>query len=167
MLNCSHPALDHCEFCSSHILVPEMRHDSPLAKSWTSSAKTIIRSRGQDHQVHATYWHPLTPHFFKKSAAASCISNGHLYASDFYLHSSGLLRICVSRFECPIPTALTSILATSFATILVLIVFAVQGLKLTHALIHSALCVLDRSIVLIWYFPFINYIKPFNFKAKF
>jgi hypothetical protein len=45
-------------------------------------------------------------------------------------------------------------LVTAFATILVLTVFAVQGLKLNHALIHSALCVLDWSIVLIGYYLF-------------
>jgi hypothetical protein len=43
-------------------------------------------------------------------------------------------------------------LGAGFATILVLTIFAVQRLKFTYALIHSALCVLDRSIVLIGYF---------------
>jgi hypothetical protein len=73
---------------------------------------------------------------------------------------------CASRFECPIRAALTSILVTSSATIAVLIVFAVQGLKLTHALIRSALFVLDQSITLIRYFFFINYVKPFHFEAN-
>jgi hypothetical protein len=99
--------------------------------------------------------------------AATCMNNGHHYAFRFYLHSSNLLQRCVLRFECPILAALMSILATSFAAIPALIVFAVQGLKLTHALIRSALCVLGWSIVLTWYFLFINCVKAFNFEAKF
>lgn len=57
------------------------------------------------------------------------------------------------------------ILVTDFATIAVLIVFAVQGLKPTHALIHFALCVLNWSIVLIRY-DLLYCIKPFEAHSK-
>jgi hypothetical protein len=42
--------------------------------------------------------------------------------------------------------------------------FGVQRLKLAHVPIHSALCALDRSIVLMWYF--FNTRKPFRFEAN-